>query len=179
MPLESILFAILLVLVIGLTLAFLLIKKPHFRFLGRTFRTSRSKLKSSADKTAKRRLKSSSRVNARTAKSDERSAARQTCESATEEPEPELVLRTSQPVGPSRVGGDNYAVLQSPEPAETAESTQEDTMSGQFAQLQGSPPDCRHFFGYLRKMPKDAAIPDGCLGCLKMVECLYYSNPSH
>lgn len=32
---------------------------------------------------------------------------------------------------------------------------------------------CQHFLGYLKKRPKDASIPDHCLTCPKMVECLY------
>jgi DNA-directed RNA polymerase subunit RPC12/RpoP len=32
---------------------------------------------------------------------------------------------------------------------------------------------CQHFLGYLKKRPKDVSIPDQCLTCPKMVECLY------
>jgi DNA-directed RNA polymerase subunit RPC12/RpoP len=31
---------------------------------------------------------------------------------------------------------------------------------------------CRHFLGYLKKRSKDAPIPDDCLTCDKMIECL-------
>ncbi|MGQ9545081.1 MAG: hypothetical protein ACUVQX_04775, partial [Candidatus Bathycorpusculaceae bacterium] len=31
---------------------------------------------------------------------------------------------------------------------------------------------CKHFLGYLRKRPKDSPIPDECLVCEKMIECL-------
>jgi DNA-directed RNA polymerase subunit RPC12/RpoP len=31
---------------------------------------------------------------------------------------------------------------------------------------------CQHFFGYLKKRPKDMPVPDACLTCDKMVECL-------
>jgi len=34
--------------------------------------------------------------------------------------------------------------------------------------------ECGHFFGYLRKRPKNTPIPDECLICSKMVECLTY-----
>jgi hypothetical protein len=30
---------------------------------------------------------------------------------------------------------------------------------------------CPFGFGYLRKLDKDASIPDGCLGCSRIVEC--------
>jgi len=33
---------------------------------------------------------------------------------------------------------------------------------------------CENFFGYLRKRPKDTAIPEECLTCSKMVECLLH-----
>ena len=32
---------------------------------------------------------------------------------------------------------------------------------------------CGHFFGYLNKREKGTAIPEPCLICAKMVECLY------
>lgn len=32
--------------------------------------------------------------------------------------------------------------------------------------------ECRHSLGYLNKRPKDTAIPDECLTCRRMVECL-------
>jgi hypothetical protein len=31
---------------------------------------------------------------------------------------------------------------------------------------------CNHFLGYLRKRPKNSAIPDECLVCERMIECL-------
>ncbi len=31
---------------------------------------------------------------------------------------------------------------------------------------------CQHFFGFLGKRQKDTPIPDDCLTCSKMVECL-------
>lgn len=32
--------------------------------------------------------------------------------------------------------------------------------------------DCPHFFGYVRSLPKNTPIPDECLGCPWIVECL-------
>jgi DNA-directed RNA polymerase subunit RPC12/RpoP len=32
--------------------------------------------------------------------------------------------------------------------------------------------DCGHFLGYLAKRPRDASIPDECLTCDKMIDCL-------
>jgi DNA-directed RNA polymerase subunit RPC12/RpoP len=31
---------------------------------------------------------------------------------------------------------------------------------------------CKHFLGYLRKRPKNTPIPDECLTCERMIECL-------
>jgi DNA-directed RNA polymerase subunit RPC12/RpoP len=31
---------------------------------------------------------------------------------------------------------------------------------------------CDHFLGYLKQRPRDTPIPEGCLTCGKMVECL-------
>ncbi|MEM3580744.1 MAG: hypothetical protein QXH40_02835 [Candidatus Bathyarchaeia archaeon] len=33
---------------------------------------------------------------------------------------------------------------------------------------------CKHFLGYLKKRPKNTPIPDECLTCSKMIECLAY-----
>jgi DNA-directed RNA polymerase subunit RPC12/RpoP len=32
--------------------------------------------------------------------------------------------------------------------------------------------ECKHFLGYLKKRSKDAPIPDECLTCDKMIECM-------
>jgi DNA-directed RNA polymerase subunit RPC12/RpoP len=32
--------------------------------------------------------------------------------------------------------------------------------------------ECTHFLGYLKKRPKNTPIPDDCLTCEKMIECL-------
>ena len=34
--------------------------------------------------------------------------------------------------------------------------------------------ECKHFLGYLKKRPKGTSIPDECLVCDKMVECLVH-----
>jgi len=33
--------------------------------------------------------------------------------------------------------------------------------------------ECPHHFGYLKKLGKNAAIPDECLSCSRMMKCLY------
>jgi len=34
--------------------------------------------------------------------------------------------------------------------------------------------DCEHFFGYLGRRPKDTSIPEDCLTCEKMIECMVH-----
>jgi len=34
---------------------------------------------------------------------------------------------------------------------------------------------CLHYFGYLAKLPKNSSIPEDCLLCSKVVECLVTS----
>jgi len=37
--------------------------------------------------------------------------------------------------------------------------------------FQTSSIDCPHHFGYLKKLPADAPIPDECFGCHRMTDC--------
>ena len=34
---------------------------------------------------------------------------------------------------------------------------------------------CLHYFGYLSKLPKNSSIPEDCLLCSKVVECIVSS----
>ena len=47
-------------------------------------------------------------------------------------------------------------------------------MSSQLQPQTGSAP-CPFGFGYLRRLDKEASIPDGCLGCSRIIEC-YSAN---
>ncbi len=38
-------------------------------------------------------------------------------------------------------------------------------------QPQRASSQCTYGFGYLRKRPRDAPVPDGCLSCSRMIEC--------
>jgi hypothetical protein len=44
---------------------------------------------------------------------------------------------------------------------------------GELGGRSGSSLRCGHFFGYLNKRQKGAPIPEHCLICAKMVECLH------
>jgi hypothetical protein len=37
---------------------------------------------------------------------------------------------------------------------------------------------CTHFFGYLKKREKQIPMPEECLTCVKMVECLFHDAKS-
>jgi len=38
------------------------------------------------------------------------------------------------------------------------------------------PPDCLHYFGYLRFLPKNDSIPDECLSCKRVIECFKHKR---
>ena len=40
------------------------------------------------------------------------------------------------------------------------------------AAQKGGPPGCSYYLGFLGELPKNTPIPDTCLGCLKIMECL-------
>jgi hypothetical protein len=42
--------------------------------------------------------------------------------------------------------------------------------------IQTKPPrsTCAYHFGFLRSLPKNSRLPDKCLGCQKIVECLTF-----
>ena len=35
------------------------------------------------------------------------------------------------------------------------------------------PRSCEHFLGYLKERPKDTSIPEECLTCINMIDCMY------
>ncbi len=37
-------------------------------------------------------------------------------------------------------------------------------------------PECSHFFGYLRSLPKDTVVPYGCYSCRRMIDCFSQKN---
>jgi len=47
-----------------------------------------------------------------------------------------------------------------------------ETVSMETSQIEEStPPNCLHYFGYLKFLPKNSSIPDECLTCQKVTEC--------
>jgi len=55
-----------------------------------------------------------------------------------------------------------------PKTVETQESTEEELPP---THPQTSSPECPHHFGYLKKLSKDAPIPDECFTCPRMADC--------
>lgn len=67
-------------------------------------------------------------------------------------------------------------------PGESTETLEKPTVAKDLQKLptapsksfQARPDGCPHFFGYLRKLPKNTPMPDECFSCLKMMECISY-----
>jgi len=37
--------------------------------------------------------------------------------------------------------------------------------------VEKAPAECEFHFGYLKSLPKEAGVPDGCLTCSKLLQC--------
>ena len=91
------------------------------------------------------------------------------------EPEkPKLTNETSKPKTSARF----TEILEMPEalpeePPRTSEAPKPQTPSLKHPKTR--PPECPHFFGYLKKIPKNTTIPNKCFICPKMVECILKS----
>jgi DNA-directed RNA polymerase subunit RPC12/RpoP len=59
-------------------------------------------------------------------------------------------------------------------PKKSTETSEKPAAAKGTQKLQARPPKCSHFFGYLRKIPKNTTIPDECFSCPTMVDCLSY-----
>lgn len=67
------------------------------------------------------------------------------------------------------------------EPVEVAEEEAESLESGLGMKVEDAMKDvameetggCGHHLGYLRQRPKNTPIPEECLTCSKMIECMY------
>ena len=59
-----------------------------------------------------------------------------------------------------------------PPPKEVSKTKELITHEAKKIPKKGGPPGCSYYFGYLGQLPKNTPIPDECLGCLKIMECL-------
>jgi len=57
---------------------------------------------------------------------------------------------------------------------EPAEEEQPGEINVSFVQKIDDTPPCPHTIGYLKKRPKNSPIPENCLTCNKMIECMAY-----
>jgi hypothetical protein len=59
----------------------------------------------------------------------------------------------------------------SEKPATEATTLEEERERPRSTQPQIGSGKCPYGFGYLRKLDREATIPDGCLGCSRLMEC--------
>ena len=59
----------------------------------------------------------------------------------------------------------------SEKPATEATTPEEERKRLMSTQPQTGSVKCPYGFGYLRKLDREASIPDGCLGCSRIMEC--------
>ena len=182
---ETTLFGVLLVLVILLTLLFLLIRKPNFRFKGTPAGTTRKEQKSDKHKELTQTPKTQPNVGypsefpkkaptpqgrLSSAKTEESQIGLDTPPTLTHKEKtlekPTSIVQTAETLGTPEKPS---------EPVEAPKVIEEKPVPIPSARPQLRPPNCNHFFGYLRKIPKNVSMPDDCFGCPKMVECLYYN----
>ena len=57
---------------------------------------------------------------------------------------------------------------------EPAEEEQPEEINVSFVQKTDDTPSCPHAMGYLKKRPKNSPIPENCLTCNKMIDCMAY-----
>ncbi len=183
---ETTLFGVLLVLAISLTLIFLLIKKPHFRLKGTPAENARREQKSDKDEDVKQAPKTFLQRFRYPHEIPEKAPLPQKhlSPAKTEQPEirsnarPILIRKEERPERPSPTAQTSESPKKPSESAKEApKGIEEKRGPPPTARPHLRPASCPHFFGYLRKIPKNASMPDECFGCPKMVECLYF-NPS-
>jgi len=112
---------------------------------------------------------------------------------------PKLAVEKPKPVTsiePTRVKEDSAEVMETPKPLENPHeykalehlktktlpteqakaseiSKEEELPTTPSKNTEARPQECAHYFGYLKTAPKNAAMPDECFSCPKMMECFY------
>jgi hypothetical protein len=59
------------------------------------------------------------------------------------------------------------------EKVEVSESSKEELPMAPSKNTEGKPSECPHYFGYLRAVPKNSAMPEECFCCPKIMDCFY------
>jgi hypothetical protein len=179
---ETTVFGVLLVLAIALTLMFLLLRKPPFRIPGTPVEKARRESKSDEDKKVTQMPKPRAHPLAKVGESPKTVPVPQAFLSSAKPMErqigqhklpnpPHKEEHQENPTSPVQA---EEASKKPSQPVKPPKVTRESPVPIPPNLTQLRPPNCRHFFGYLRKLPKNASMPDDCFGCPKMVECLYY-----
>lgn len=179
---ETTVFGVLLVLAIALTLMFLLLRKPRFRIPGTPVEKARGDPKSAEDKKVSQIPKPRAHPHAYIRESPKTAPVPHASLGSAKPMERQIGLDTPpNPPHKEESQEDPTSTVQAEEaskkpsqPVEPPKVIKESPMPIPPNLTQLRPPNCRHFFGYLRKLPKNVSMPDDCFGCPKMVECLYY-----
>jgi hypothetical protein len=176
------LFGVALVMVIVASLAFLLVRKPSLSFGGISTETPKLKTKS---RKIKEETKKASKMHAcpkylgyleEIPKNSRIPNECLTCSKMVEcqglnafhrEEAPEKAVKTIETVR------EPEKPLEQVKPQKIIEEREVPTAPQRH--IHERPPGCLHFFGYLKNMPKNTLIPDECLRCSKIVECLYHT----
>jgi hypothetical protein len=177
---EATLFGVALVMIIVASLAFLLIRKPSFSFAGISTETPQLKTKSRKSREETKKVSETCPKYLGYLKEIPKNTRIPneclTCTKMVEcqglnafqrEEASEKTLQTTQTVRDTKKPSEPVKPQKIIEEREVPTAPQKHTHE--------RPPGCLHFFGYLRNMPKNTLIPDECLRCSKMVECLYHT----
>lgn len=186
MLLETTLFGVLVVLAVSLTLVFLLLRKPCLRFRGTPVGTTKREHKPEKDKRVTQTPKTGPRHFKYPGKLPENSPIPQKHRGSTRITESQAGLTKPTMMSPtSETPQKPPPVVQTEEtPDESSERVKALTaIKGERVPTSSPHPplrprECPHFFGYLREIPRNTTMPDECLGCPRMLECLYYNASS-
>jgi hypothetical protein len=181
---EATLFGILLLLAIALTLIFLLTRRPRLGFHRILASQTKMRRKTSEDKEVAKTPRAKPQHLEQLAKSPASLGIRQDRRVLPEGIKRQVESNTNpappnEEKNPAKFTSAGQSLDPPKKPAGLADSTgvaPERPMSTPARRPQLRPASCTHFFGYLRKIPKNVVMPDECFGCPKMMECLYY-NP--
>ncbi len=174
------LFGVALVLIIVASFAFLLIRKPSFSFGGISIETTKIETKSWKSKEGTKKVSETCpNYLGYLREIPKNTRIPNECLTCTKMMECQGLDAFRREKASEKPVQATQSLRDSGKPLETVgpQRIVEEREVAAAAQKQGRerPSGCLHFFGYLRNMPKNTLIPDECLGCSKMVECLYHA----
>lgn len=186
MLLETTLYGVLVVLAVSLTLVVLLLRKPRLRFRGTPVRTTKREHKPDKDKgvtqppkTGPHHFKYPGKLPENSPIPQEHRGSTRITESQAGLTKPTTLGHTSKtPQKPPPVVQTEETPEKSSERVEALTVIKEERVPTSSPHPRQRPRECPHFFGYLREIPRNTTMPDECLGCPRMLECLYYNASS-